>query len=28
LLSLLPIRLRDRMVKSALGLSGTLNPAG
>ncbi|MGA8585384.1 MAG: SDR family NAD(P)-dependent oxidoreductase [Roseiarcus sp.] len=28
LLSRLPIRLRDRMVKSALGLSGALNPAG
>jgi hypothetical protein len=26
LLSRLPIRLRDRMVKSALGLSGALNP--
>ena len=28
LLSRLPIRLRDRMVKSALGLGGALNPAG
>jgi hypothetical protein len=28
LLSRLPIRLRDRMVKSALGLSGAVNPAG
>ena len=28
LLSRLPIRLRDRMVKSALGLSGALDPAG
>ena len=28
LLSRLPIRLLDRMVKSALGRSGALNPAG
>ena len=28
LLSRLPIRLRDRMVKNALGLGGALNPTG